>query len=347
MFQPNSDLRASDLFRISRFGIRLSRRRRAFTLIEMLVVIGIVVLLVALLVPAGAIAISTARDAAMSLEISNLETAIQSYTKEKGDLPPSMGELDLNDLDGDGNITESLYLVAPFTSVCERHLRKCFPKMTIEEKRNFYNQVAPRLNPAEAIFFWLTQTQNDERNPFFSTSKNFKIYYDFKQERIIETEYFTWVDNNVTPSRSYEFKTFGYKPAYAKDTGFIYFDARTYVHHALASTAAAGVAQPYGDFARAQEVKANGPKIQAMTVRQRMEYQYMNPTTFQILTAGQDGEWGPVSNQFNSNGYPIEDMTTQPHLGLRQFKEGIVYNDEDKDNLTNFSEGKRLGNHIP
>src|SRR5688500_1289496 len=108
MFQTNSDLRASDLFRISRFGIRASRRRRAFTLIEMLVVIGIVVLLVALLVPAGAIAISTARDASMSLEISQLAQAIETYKKEKGDYPPSFGEIDSADLDGDGDRLESL-----------------------------------------------------------------------------------------------------------------------------------------------------------------------------------------------------------------------------------------------
>src|SRR5688500_15098992 len=103
-------------------------RRSAFTLVEMLVVIGIVVVLVALLVPAGAIAIATARNATMSLEISQLAMAIETYKKEKGDYPPSMGELDLNDVDNDGNIMESLYLVAPYTSVCERHLRKCYPK---------------------------------------------------------------------------------------------------------------------------------------------------------------------------------------------------------------------------
>jgi prepilin-type N-terminal cleavage/methylation domain-containing protein len=327
-----------------------SPRRPAFTLVEMLVVIGIIVVLVALLVPAAAIAVSRVRNFNMTAEISQLATAIETYKKEKGDYPPSMGELDVNDADGDGDVTESIYPVAPYTSVCERHLQKCFPKMRNEDKVAFYRDMAPYMTQAEALWFWLSQTQNDERQPFFSTSKNYKQYYDFKQERVVQTKTLQVdVNSNGNPV---PFVMNAYKPNFAKDTAFVYIDSRTYAHHSLASRAAsidnvaAGFVQPYGDYVKAQEVKANSQKIQNMTVLQRMAYQYMNPTTFQILSAGQDGEWGPVSDQFNATGYPLE-VNGTINQGLRQFKEGIGYNDGDKDNLTNFSEGRRLEDHIP
>ena len=334
MFQTNSDLRASDLFRISRFGIRISRRRRAFTLIEMLVVIGIVVLLVALLVPAGAIAISTARDASMSLEISQLAQEIETYKNKMGDYPPSMGEVDRFDADGDGNTTESLYLSAPYTSVVERHLRKCYPKMTTAEKSLFYTYLAPYMSQSEALWFWLSQTQNDERQPFFSPAGNYKRFYDFKEDRIVPTKIVTIVinGNNVPFQLNY------YKPAYAKETAFMYLDSRTYIVHGDILRGAPfvppgspqgfqenGPVQPYFDD---KINTSNGPFA-------------MNLNTFQIVCAGQDGEFGAPVDILDNN------WSVLPNYPMKRFVSGVNYTDEDDDNLTNFSEGKRLGNHIP
>jgi len=297
-------------------------RRHGFTLVEMLVVIGIIVVLVGLLIPAAAIAVSSARNTTMAIEIAELEKAIEKYKQEKGDYPPSMGELDPMT----GN---SLYLSNPFNSICERHLRKCYPKMTLDEKRNFYAQVAPRLSQSEALFFWLTQTQNDERNPFFGQAKNFKAYYPFAQERIIETEYLTWTDTNVTPNVPYEFKTFVYKPRYARETPFIYLDSRSYQLHAMIARAAPYTPPP---FLESGEVQAYFDDGAVPTV--------MNPKTFQIICAGQDGEFGAPRDMLDNNGNLIA-------AEVKRFKSGINYTGEDKDNLTNFSGGKRLSDSMP
>src|SRR5262245_66462047 len=108
--------------------------RRGFTLVEMLVVIGIIVVLAALLVPMAARAVSTTRNFNMTADISQLVQAIESYKKDKGDYPPSFGEIDAS-----GN---SLYLPATrYTTVVERHLRKCYPKMTNAEKDFFYEHI--------------------------------------------------------------------------------------------------------------------------------------------------------------------------------------------------------------
>lgn len=315
-------------------------RRRGFTLVEMLVVIGIIVVLVALLVPAAAIAVSKVRDFNMTAEIAQLAQAIETYKKEKGDYPPCLSEID--------NSGNSLYLPATrYNTVVERHLRKCYPKMTQAEKDFFYNNIAlngnqNRLTGDEAIVFWLSMTQNDERNPFTSTSKNYKKYYDFKEERLVDFDGDVWID----PNNSQNQVVFpSYKPTYARDTAFIYLDSRTYLVHHLQATALGGSVQAYGDFEKAEEItnlnQSNpppSPPAGQPEINRRKNYQYMNPTTFQIICAGQDGEFGAALDQFDNISNPT---------GLKTFNTGSNYTDDDKDNLTNFSEGRRLGDHIP
>ena len=296
--------------------------RKAFTLVEMLVVIGIIAVLVALLVPAAGMAVSRTRNFNMTAEISQLATAIERYKNEKGDYPPSMGE---------DYTTGNRY-----NTVAEKHLRKCYPKMTSAAKDYFYDNIAPLLTGDEALVFWLSLTQNDERNPFTSTAKNFKQFYDFKADRLFDP------DGDSFPS---------YKAAYAGETAYVYLDSRTYLLHQYASTAPGGVVQAYGHSGRAAEILAMNdpasPQYVALPpanperqqeIDRRKRYQYMNQTTFQILCAGQDREFGAAADQFDT----ISNAT-----GLRQFIQGIGYSDEDEDNLANFSEGRRLADHIP
>ena len=64
-------------------------RRGGFTLIELMIVIVIIALLIGLLVPAVAGAISKTRIAGVKTEISNLETAIAKFKIDHGIEPPS------------------------------------------------------------------------------------------------------------------------------------------------------------------------------------------------------------------------------------------------------------------
>jgi prepilin-type N-terminal cleavage/methylation domain-containing protein len=309
--------------------------RRGFTLIEMLVVIGIIAVLVALLVPAAAIAVSSARNTTMSIEIAELGKAIERYKQEKGDYPPSMGEIDVNDLDGDNNFNESMYQAnLVYLSICEKHLQTCYPKMTNQEKQFFYTNIAPNLSGDEALVFWLSLTQTDERNPFTSAAKNFKRYYPFAEDRLED------FDGDTFPS---------YKPRYAKLTPFVYIDARHYLSHQYAATAIGETVQPYGDYAKYQSLQ-NQPVPSPLTlaiVNQRKQSQYMNPTTFQIISAGQDGDFGQPWDQFTANGLAREDFSVTPNQGMKMFPAGTIYTSDDKDNLASFSAGKRLLDHLP
>ena len=279
-------------------------KKSGFTLVEMLVVIGIIVVLVALLVPMAAKAVSTTRNFNMAAEVSQLATAIERYKNEKGDYPPGVQERDVRDLDMDGDRDELIYIDNRYASVVERHLRKCYPKIDRSqggEVDNFYANILPNLSPDESLVFWLSLTQNDERRPFTSQSKNYKQYYNFKQERLID------FDSDGFPS---------YKPNYAGETPFVYFDSRTYLSHGKAQFSVGG-AQPYCDD----------------------NAKHMNPTTFQIVSAGQDREFGEAADQF--------DLVTGSAMLPKRFKSGVNYTDEDKDNLVSFAEGRKLADHIP
>lgn len=290
-------------------------RRSAFTLVEMLVVLGIIVVLAALFIPVASTAVSRTRNFNMTAEISQISQAVEAYKKERGDYPPSMGEIDAS-----GN---SLYLPATrYTSVCERHLRKCYPKMTAAEKDFFYDNIAPRITGDEALVFWLSRTMNDERQPFTSRGNNAKKYYDFQPDRLIDFDSDPFVGNfpDGQPGR---IDLASYRATFAGETPYVYLESRTYVMHRQPQYAVSGMVQAYfNDTA-------------ASAFNQKL---YMNDTTFQIICAGQDREFGAAKMQFDNANQLVEP---------KRFKSGINYTDDDKDNLANFSEGRRLEDHIP
>src|SRR5439155_19173170 len=84
-----------------------SRPSAAFTLVEMLVVIGIIAILAALLLPAVMSAISRARNFAIAAEVNQLNSAVETYRLEKGDYPPNFRNVE----------------------VVRRHIAKCYPRI--------------------------------------------------------------------------------------------------------------------------------------------------------------------------------------------------------------------------
>lgn len=291
-------------------------RSRAFTLVEMLVVLGIIAILVALLMPAVMAAVNSGRRTRMATEIAQIKDAIEKYKTDKGDYPPNFRNY----------------------SVFLRHVRRCYPKIAAMELNTFIQLVWPgrdlsnpppdgevgQIDEGESLVFWLSMTRNSPQTPFF-TGEMVK-YYDFPQQRLVPG------DADVIPS---------FRPEFAKDTYYLYVDSRSYLTHMQnfidpmlppAPCSAEGMAVtnalPYWS-----ENPVPVPPMGATLNCQLLLP--MNPTTFQILCAGQDGDFGYLDAMGNA---PIDAKT---------FPSGAYYNRGDRDNLTDFSAGRKLDDHIP
>lgn len=269
--------------------------RRGYSLLEMLIVVAIVGILVGLAVPTAAMLRSRSNDAAIAREIESLRQALLAYQREMGDLPPSMGE--------DYSPSQR------YLTICEQHLRTCFPRISQRAKDYFYDYLAPQLDQDEALVFWLSMTIHDPRDPFpiavlngnpipksWPQSGDRRVFHEFEPDRLWDTP----DDPDDIPA---------YRAPYCQGTTFVHIDARYYHFHLAPQSAAISAAQPYFDE----------------------QGEPLNPRTFQILTAGQDGDFGA-----------LYDAVANPALRKR-FPSGQNYGDGDRDNLTDFSSGQRLG----
>ncbi len=283
--------------------------RKGFTLVELLVVIGIIAILMALTAGASMWAVNAARRTAIGIDVATIHEAVEKYKSTTGDYPPNFRD----------------------AQTVMRHIRRCYPKTAPAVINAMFDlSVSPptirpamQLDESESLVFWLTRTRNDPLYPFDLTPLGFtggansalQSYIELDQRRLASPDNDGWQSLHAK---------------YSKESFIIYIDSRAYPFFGQVSAAGAYV-NPAA-IAESDTINTARPYLSSIAASP----DFVNKSTFQILCAGQDGLFGPEP--------PAADLQTYPG---KSFPGGQNYTSDDRDNLTNFSEGRTLEDHIP
>jgi len=290
---------------------RQAAPRRAFTLIELMVVILIIAILASLLLVAVQGAMARAKEARTIIEIDQMAQALEAYRSKYGDYPPI----------GVANGSET---AAQRRGRIQAHLIRAFPRYSASS--DVLDDLV-LLTPPEALVFWLGGMPISSGTGYAVEGFSANVGAPFVPSNIG-----AWNPDNVPVANRVEQRT----------TPFFSFDPRRLVN--VAGTAFPeyvphGGTTPYAYFPAtsyypanviAQWTAPNGSvavPYRLTTGVDGITSNWASPGTFQIIAPGADDSFGGAA-------------------GVRQFPSGIGYGTDDEDNLVNFAR-TRLGNARP
>ncbi len=331
--------------------------RRAFTLVEMLVVITIIGILAALTTVGIQKALEFSKQTAIKLELDNLDLAFKSYKDKYGSYPPCDLRLDPTAM----TVTDPGYN-APLRA----HLAKAFPRYTYANSTALETDLktagidTKNFRPDQALVFWLSGFSPDVTNPFVAWNSPLKTppLFDFVKTRLLQapTGALTSAIPSYFPSGVTVSSDTSFNPA--KWTGggapYVYFDSQTY---GIAPTMTVA-AQPYAFNATVGSMPnpltpanvifsgagpavpywndVNGNALTNATADLNTNETWANPDSIQIICAGLDGKYGAEQSP----------AVIPP---ARLYPTGTAYDvaGADDDNITNFSVKARIGDAKP
>jgi len=240
--------------------------RRAFTLVELLVVIGILGVLAALITPAVFQARVSARNAAIKAEIDMLHMAIMNYKNEYGSFPPCVSGTAIAD-------------------PAARHIKRLFPRWPPVVLTNSTTQ-------SNALVGWLTGYSLDPTNPIGTPREKL---FDFDESRINSGEYFPSGKRGSVYYYTSSSQYFTDPPTNTTPRQYVEFSKVTSEDTNGDDLLTAGEDQNGNGRLDGEDVNQNGSLDPAEDVNSDGILNHglpFNPSTFQIISAGLDETLG-------------------------------------------------------
>jgi prepilin-type N-terminal cleavage/methylation domain-containing protein len=293
--------------------------RSGFTLVELLVVIAIIGVLAALLTVGLFAAFGTSKDFVLNQQVTQVAQGVEAFKTKYGCYPPDMSDVSDTTIAFDGTpATLSNF------NFFNAFINKAYPRADRTAIAAFCTRVRSAtggMDQAEALAFFLGGTSKDPRYPlgrivagnYQAPQQNeLDIFFEFPPASLVD------LDTDGIP----EFSQKG-----ARGAPLVYFDARTYTAPIVMSanaqiqfqnggyTNSTGVVTPYASgYNSATNV-----------------YAFHNPKSFQLICAGQNGEFGVFLTPGTPQ-YPV--LHPQAIPGLPRVPES------DGDNIANFTNMK-------
>jgi len=304
-----------------------SRGREAFTLVEILVVIGILAMLSALLVPTVMKARNSAYNAKVKAEIDMLHMALMNYKNEYGSFPPA----DFGNVPTVGPLWQSNKVNT--NHPVYRHLVRIFPRINeATSDANSPYQLMSQMSPAQALVFWLRGFYPNQEYPLTNqgAAGSRKKFYDFDEARLYVAT------NTADGSQTFSRPAGAMPPFPVYFTGhansglpYVYFDSRCYDNQSTEVTYSA-ISLTTGQTSTARPYFTSTPPANPL-----WSQLHMAPDTFQIIASGADGHYGDPDGKTPA-AFPKDGSTGSGVVTAAAMQ---IYH---RDNITNFASGPLL-----